>query len=73
MKTMILFIRHLGIAAIIIMSGYTFLLKDVPFPYGMNRYVTWGCVVAVCLILVVGSFLLEKKGKVKDDKGKRIE
>lgn len=71
MKTMFfLFVRHLGFAAMIFITAYTFLFKNIPFPYNANRYVVWIITMLISLILVAASFLGEKKGMNKNDKKK---
>lgn len=58
MKLFSSILKHLGIATLIIISAYTFLLKDVPFPFGVNRYSAWLLAIIISLVLILISVLL---------------
>lgn len=55
-----LFIRHLGIAAMIFITAYAFLFSDIPFPYNANRFAVWSITMFISMVLVAGSLLIEK-------------
>lgn len=63
MKLFSSILKHLGIATMIIISAYTFLLKDVPFSFGVNRYSVWLLAIIISLMLIMVSILVEAKMK----------
>lgn len=65
-----LFIRHLGFAAMIFITAYAFLFRDIPFPYNTNRFAVWGITMLICIALVAGSLVGEKTWLRKNENGK---
>lgn len=60
-KMVFLFIRHLGFAAMIFITAYAFLFRDIPFPFNANRFAVWIVIVLISVILIAVSLLGEKK------------
>ena len=69
-KWVFLFVRHLGFAAMIFITAYTFLFRDIPFPYDANRFTVWGITMLISIALVAGSLVGEKTWLRTKEKGK---
>ena len=69
-KMVFLFIRHLGFAAMIFITAYAFLFRDIPFPHNVNRFAVWTITVFISVILIAVSILSEKNDLRKNEKKK---